>query len=96
MAASTHCKVTSVLSVAQAQHRAAVDPAVAQRGQRLAVIYGDEKRTKEASGRASLGKAIADQTVQLRKLRLQMPARFEDALQFPQLTGRVPAKRSGD
>jgi hypothetical protein len=57
-----------------------------ERCQYLAAAYGD----LTGAERAARGKEIADQTTQLRELRLQMPARFEKALQFPQLTGRAP------
>jgi hypothetical protein len=56
----------------------------------LAAAYEDLKRIKDGpSQRASRGKETVDQTTQLRELRLQMPARFEKVLQFPQLSGRA-------
>jgi hypothetical protein len=61
-----------------------------ERCQYLAAAYEDLKHIKNGAERASRGKEIVDQTTQLRELRLQMPTRFEKALQFPQLTGRAP------
>jgi len=66
--------------------------ALQEQCQYLAAAHGDWKRIKNGAERASRGKEIADRTTELRELRLQMPARFEKVLQFPQLTGRAPSK----
>lgn len=64
--------------------------------ERLAVAYGDLHRNKDAdqSRRRSQADGIAAATTLLKNCRLQMPARFEDVLQFPQLTGRPSGKLS--
>jgi hypothetical protein len=64
--------------------------ALKKSSEQLAMAYGELHRLKESehSRRVSLAKAIAEQTTLLKNVRLRMPALFENALQFPQLTGR--------